>query len=89
MVQEILRLDYQSVPNNESIRSINDPMQNAVTNGHKRINSASLDFFLSNTEHIASANKESIKEEKEKKEEEKESEDAEEIRLFSRNKKKR
>ena len=62
------------MPNNESILSNKDPFQHAVIGGHKRINSASLDFFLSNPEPGAATKKESVKEEEEKKDVEEEEE---------------
>lgn len=56
MVQEILQMDFQSVPNNESALSIKDPFRQAGA-AHKRINSASLDFYMSNAHESGSPKK--------------------------------
>ena len=82
-MQEALKQDYQSAPLNESSHSKHVPYY--VVPGHKRINTASLDFYLSNPKSIPEETKRKFQEE----EKVDKHMDAREIKLFSRNRKKR
>ena len=85
-----MRMDYQSLPHNESILTSKDPIQKMI-GGHKRINSASLDYYNSNTESAFPKIKSPARQKNQalKGSKEESMKEADEIRLFSRKKKKR